>query len=304
MGPFGTDLWASEPKSTSAETAIARPYAATWGGGCTATPLTKEELCADIQQEGWPTQAEIDDVSMEETRVPPNNLIAFDESEEFNLWGSGRAARNVDRQSYDLPLQFEIIEKSVWRYMESLGKERAESGDVMLLVEGTSLGDPDRQFRSVVQVSGITWKPTVFDVTLNDFLQESDVSSAELGFPCEVVIPQRPCKVTPNFICLDGSTSDDWIKHLVHSMRDIQLSEVKYIVLNRDGSVLASRLLEKTVVGMIWEAGMTSPLSFRSPTQRSGPSSRAVARLGEALISGYNIIQSLAAGSCPFLGLT
>ena len=86
-----------------------KPYAGVWGGGCRATPITKEELYKHIEEHGWPTYDKTMGTDLSDIRVERDLASYFGVAEAYNLWGATRAAKNVDRSN--VKEQFDIIEK-------------------------------------------------------------------------------------------------------------------------------------------------------------------------------------------------
>ena len=77
----------------------------------------------------------------------------------YNLWGIGRQARNIDRDSVPNPMQFDLIEKGLMNYLRHLGHAASEAGDVMLVIQGVSTESPEQHHRFACLFSGTIGTP-------------------------------------------------------------------------------------------------------------------------------------------------
>lgn len=240
-----------------------KPYMLSWGGGCQATPITKEEFTNFVNENGWPKNETIDDLQMTELKVAPDRSIEFDGEgvDQFNLWGLGRAARNPSREDVAPWATWEVIEKGVVHYIEHCGRKLSDSGTLMLMVQGNAKNSRDIT-RSVVNVSGTIYSPKVFDVHMSPFVNDAHRIASPLPLPCDVRIGLRQCRVTNNFECMDSRGSDEWIKELLTSFENMRLFHVDYDVVAQDGSILWSRINGAKDVGELWVPGKTVPLTF------------------------------------------
>ncbi|CAK0876512.1 unnamed protein product, partial [Prorocentrum cordatum] len=144
-------------------------YSLCWGGGCHGAPVTPEEMCAEIEEFGWPTLNDMLDKNLEERSVPPTADLDVNESAGYDPWGVARSARNADRAASRCPAAFYFVEKSVWNYLASVGAGRGTSdpADVMIVIAGPAVGGGHKRY--AVLVTDVTLNPQVFDVTINDF---------------------------------------------------------------------------------------------------------------------------------------
>jgi hypothetical protein len=234
-----------------------------WGGGCHATPVMKEELFNHIQEFGWPSTEQVYDAELNEVRVPANRSINFGDFSGYNLWGIGRQARNIDRDSVPNPMQFDLIEKGLMNYLGHLGHAASEAGDVMLVIQGVSTESPEQHHRFACLISGTTWNPKVCDVTVLDFAANvADETQEILTLPCDVRVATRKCLVCPKYEAILTLTSDEWILILVRALGRMQLYRATYEVICPDGTLMWSRIAALEEVGTLWCAEMRKPLSF------------------------------------------
>lgn len=254
-------------------------YRPVWGGGCHATPITKEELHQFIEQEGWPKDEDVNDKSMAEVRVEADTGVDFEMCSGYNLWGIGRQARNVDRSRTRCPGAFPVIEKGLFNFIAMLGREAADAGGIMLMVAGPSL-EEGHFFRSVCLLTGTCYNPQVWDATCLEFEQVGDEASEQLTLPCHVKIATRPCLANASFTAIGTQTSDEWISNLVEKLGAMQLHKVVYEVICPDGTLLWSRITALEDMGELWAPGMTTPLAFSKPGGGGGAGSEHKKRQG------------------------
>lgn len=232
--------WRSSPAPDGAiSEAIA--YRPSWGGGCRATPVTKEELRKHIVEHKWPSDQYLQKRASE-YKVAADEATDFERSSNYNVWGIGRWPRNINREQVDR-LQFDICEKGLFNILEHrLGKRLADSGEVMLMISGSSTVVPGRKERSLCFVSGTCYSPKVWDATMVQFESEADAHVEEMVFPCWVRICTRECLVSKHFMVTDTRTSDEFIFGLTQHMSDMMAYLVNYEVVVREGSMLWSRI--------------------------------------------------------------
>lgn len=254
-------------------------YKPMWGGGCRATPVTKEELCAHIREEGWPKELELADLSGATFRPGATDPVDFAPSSAYNLWGVGRWPRNVMRTPQNTH-RFNLIEKGFFAMFEDLGREAIDSGEVMLVVDGPSVHEAGQRHRSLALVTGVCYNPKVFEVTTLRFDNGANVSVGELTLPCDVMVADRRCRVPSRHHCLDCQTSDEFIERLCNDMSELHLSKAEYKVIEKDGSNRWSRITAISPVGCLWMFGQKAPL-FAGRARASG---RQVARASERLL--------------------
>ena len=74
-------------------------------------------------EHGWPTDAEVFDTTNVEGSIKPQSQNMFRESANYCLWGSGRSARNIERNTLDDARRFDMIEAGLNNYIEHIGKD-------------------------------------------------------------------------------------------------------------------------------------------------------------------------------------
>lgn len=259
---------------TSGKSSQQRPqelvYQPTWGGGSVATPITKEEMCKFVQKHSWPTDLELADKDKSETRVPPNETIDFEATKNYNLWGVGQWARNIQRESASDKRLFELVEKGVHNFLVHLGKDEADSGGVLLIVEGPAKAADKAKWRVPFFVTGTSYSPKVFDITMLEFGRPDDKFEDELALPCDLKVATRPCRVSSGFRVLANLTSDELIAELKQDMSSMGLHVASYEPICPDGTLLWSRVHKVDFVGTLYEPNMKQPLNFgRDPSETS-----------------------------------
>lgn len=262
-------------------------YRPMWGGGCAATPITKDEMCAFVKRHGWPTDMDIVDASGSSTSTtPPPKFIDLRSLIGVNLWGIGRAARNIAKTA-DNEKQFRFIEKGFFNLFDSKGKVAVEVGDMMFVISGPSLATPGSTHHVCVLVTGVCWSPTVFEVTMLEFGPEVDANLDNLPVPCKVVIASRLSRVSPDFRSIDCRTSDELAALLMQTMGEMHLYTADYDCIIEDGTLKWSKIKGLQKVGCLWQLGQRVPL-LEKPTARraSCASAASSARLLATLASG------------------
>ena len=74
---------------------------------------------------------------MKERIVKPDYVRNFSLAKDFNLWGKGRMAHNIDRSAVAHLREFEMAEQGVTSYIDDyLTRAKADVGDAMILIEG------------------------------------------------------------------------------------------------------------------------------------------------------------------------
>lgn len=180
-------------------------YRPIWGGGCAATPITKEELHGFVKEAGWPTDEEVGDLRAQTTTAQMTEPVDFSSARSFDLWGVTRAARNVARTDAN-KTQFSCIERGFLNFLDDLGKSTVEAGDLMIALSGPNSEAPGTFRHFAALVTGLSLSRKVFEVTLLDFAQGLDAHSPRLPLPCKVVVASRPCRVSSNFQGIDCRT--------------------------------------------------------------------------------------------------
>lgn len=232
--------WRAAPSAREVAAEM-RPYMPSWGGGCSATPLTKFELHKHIRERGWPSDQDLLNLGSE-LKVACDEGDDFSATAGYNLWGIGRLPRNVDRNMVDR-VQFNLCEKGLFNVLETrIGKEVADSGRAMLMITGPSLAQPGRKERSMCLVSGTCYSPKVWDATCLQFESKDMATAPELQLPCWVRVGVRECLVSNRFMAIDMRTSDEFILDLTQRMLSMEVHLVNYTVAEREGTLLWSRV--------------------------------------------------------------
>ena len=235
-------------------------YRQMWGGGCHATPVTKEELWSFHNDFGCPSDLEVVDAEMLEVGVVPDFLRSFVNTSGYDLWGISRAAINIDRESLADKTQFETVHKGLNNVVGSMPKAESEFGDVMVMIQGFRLGHPDQPHRLAFLVTGVSFSPKVFDVTRCAFSDASHAGSAELPLPSNIRISTRSCRVSDKFMCIDSQTSAELVCELCKTIGEMELFIVQYDVLtDLDGSLMWSRIDGLKPLGTLWAVGQRTP---------------------------------------------
>ena len=255
--------WATTPVQ---QRSAPSPYRLIWGGGCSSTPLTCEEVHAYHRLKGWPTDKELQDDEGPEHFVRSDTSVEFNDS--YNLFGVGQWARNVNRDTVRSKVAFEIIESGLNNFAEHLGRAIADEAETMLIIKGPSLQSPDQTRWVVAILSGTTYSPKVLDFTMCHFRTDPDSSSQELELPCDVCISHRASKMSDAFECIDTKTGDEFIDMLLKMFSAMTLLRcVDEIILEHDNSIKWSRISDVSIVGRLWEPGMSQPLLQRELQQ-------------------------------------
>jgi hypothetical protein len=250
-------------------------YRPSWGGGCNATPFTKHELHQHIAEFGWPRNSQVRDDDCEETRAARDSTSDFHAASQYNLWGIGRWAHNVDRSSVKSSVQFDIVHRGLFGFIEHhVGKAASDEADVMVIVSGKSVFNNRHCVRVAGLITGTCYCPKVFDVTRLRFEHDSDSTSVDLQLPCFLKIGERNSLISDNFEVNSVQTSDEFVYDLTESMVDMQLHWAQYEVVDRDNSLLWSRLDGIQDLGILWEVGQKVPLDFAQHRNTGGASRR------------------------------
>lgn len=253
--------WRSEAPTSQAKPVV--PYIPIWGGGCHATPITKEEMHQHITENGWPTSEEIRDEAGGETRAAPDTNVNLESTAGFNLFGISRQARNIDRSATRAPEVFDFVEKGIHNYLSHVGRDAAQAGDILLIIDGPAL-DGGGWCRMAFLVTGTSFNPKVFDITMLDWMNEEASSAEVLVLPTDVKIASRLCRVGRGAFCIDTRTSDELIDGLLPKMSRMHLSRAAYDPIFPDGTLLWSRITGAEAIGELWRPGMRDILKFRT----------------------------------------
>lgn len=227
--------------STDHEAHHLQPYKPSWGGGCSATLVSKMEMHKYVVDHGWPSDKDLQKRVMD-YKVPLCEVTDFGATSGFDLFGIGRWPRNVDRSTVNAQ-QFDLCDRGIFNVLEQrLGKQAADSGEVMLIVSGPSLVLSGRTERCVCLVSGTCYSPKVWGTNWLEFEDEALSTSAELNLPCWVRIGVRRCLVANASEAIDLRTSDEFIKALTSQMAWMTIHIARYEVAPKEGGLFWSRI--------------------------------------------------------------
>jgi hypothetical protein len=204
-------LWLERP-AAPATNAVQKAYKPLWASGCSASPVSASELCDYYRQYGWPSDKEV--YETKKSRVSATDSIDWNESKDYNLYGCLRSAHNVCHADASGCANYTLVHTGLFNYLESLPKAEAESGTVMLLLEGLQATD-NMARRTVVSYTGTCWSPKVFEVAIHEFVEAEFACAEELRYPFDVVLTKRLCKVSDRFTCIGDETSAAWVWMLV-----------------------------------------------------------------------------------------
>lgn len=276
-------MW-RESKPTTANHTLA-PFKATWGGGCSAAPISSLEFLQHHRELGWPSDAEVFDPNSGKAPSPsttsPSNWVDLSGT---NLWSIGARPHNVSNHQKPCEHQFRFVERGLTTVLQNVGKAVVDKGEVLLLVSCPRLHQPGGYLRIAFFVSGFCYSPLVFEVARCRFEDPSHAIAPELPLPSLCEIRSRPCRITSAFDCIDLQTSDALILDLVLSMATMRLSIAQYTVVDRAGTLLWSRVIGLEDVGCLWEPGQAQHLGAAEASRRNRQS------------AAQNLLQKLAQG--------
>ena len=237
------------------------PYVASWGCGCSETPITCDEFYRYIIEEGWPDDKEVYDTDCIECKVAADWPESFDEAAPYQLWGIGREARNIDRQTLPDRRKFELIEAGLTNFLGHVGKDVADSGELLLMIEGAPASPDSPTKRFLAFVSGTCYSPKVFDCVMCDFRRMGDAADDVLELPFDGRIRHRTCKIGEAFTTVDFQTSDEFILALSTRLASMSLASLQHdIVSTIDGSLLWFQVHTIDRIGTLWMDGLRHPL--------------------------------------------
>ena len=165
---------------------------------------------------------------MRESRILPDPIADYEAADGFNLWGRGREVRDVDRSLVGTEQQWAILEDGLYKYVAHVGKDLADSGEMIVMVEGQAKHDALQQQRSVIIISGTIYMPKAFNVTKHCFVRDEHRHALELPLPFDVRIESRHNLVANKFECIDECSSDKWMRQLIKEFSTMALYSVEY----------------------------------------------------------------------------
>lgn len=236
-------------------------YKSMFAGGTSVSPLSARELHAWWRAHGWPKKEELADTGASANYVGPNLVTPFENYKAVNMFANTMWARNVPRWTVRDGRQFDFTETGVHNYMTSLGRDIADSGEILIMITGTPYpGAPAGPRNFLALISGMCYSPTVFDVCQCVFEDDAlkDALPAPDSFYC--VVDRRPCKVSPLFESMALETSDDWIHVLTQALAEMHLWHLTYTIPPEDVGLWRSHVTAIHDVGPLWFPEMATPL--------------------------------------------
>lgn len=233
------EVWREGPRK-AALCVAPTPYVPSWGGGCQELPITKDEMHTHLLRHGWPTDEAL-------RRRAAGGKSAADAPDltatpDYDIWGLSRYPRNVDRYMTDKH-KFEICDKGLFNLLEHrLGKDKADAGDVMLVVSGPSATQPGQTHRCGCIIAGTCYSPKVWDAACVFFEDEEHKHHLELQVPCWVCLSTRKSLLSDSMTALEIITSDEFVLRLTNSMSRMEVAIATYETTPRDGCLLYSRI--------------------------------------------------------------
>ena len=104
--------------------------------------------------------------------------------------------------------QFDLIERGVCNYLVSIGRQQADSGEVMLNLRGPLLDTTNVIHNLIVLVTGTTYSPKVCDVVACEFADTASVAAQPIPPMTLVKIASRQSMVASKFSAIASETSD------------------------------------------------------------------------------------------------
>lgn len=161
-------------------------YKPQWGGGNRASPISARELWELHNTTGWPKDEEVFDQGAFRSGACAEEV--FEDSVAYRLWGCARSGLATCKASLEHPAAFFKVHTGLCNFIEHIGKETADRGDVMLMVEGDLRGDPGNCSRDLAIIAGVAYSPKCFDAVLChfDIAEHSTTMSLPLPFDCSI----------------------------------------------------------------------------------------------------------------------
>lgn len=233
------------------------PYTPLWAGGCRASPVSASELYNWHQRHGWPTDHEI--YTKKDARITASTMD-FDQSSGFDCFGCLRGAHNICKTVLANTPGYDVAHNGMTNFLESLDRREAESGTVLVVLEGLDATDGSATRWTPFLITGTCWSPKVFEAALNHFVVEEHARAARLDFPVDVAISVRASRLTERYRCIAEETSAHVVYELVRTFRQVVLHKAEYTLPMIDGSLRFSRIIGMQRVGVLWQVGLTKPL--------------------------------------------
>lgn len=204
--------WRNQPAVALQRQGTSSPIAheGMWAGGLPATPCTPQELHGFHQEVGWPADEEVH--HEKGAYMQPDTTTDFDQYSRYKCHGCLRSPLSVCRSSQRDPHKFSVIEVGLNNFIEHVGKTEAESGSIMILIQGVKACGSIGRFIGIL--SHMSWSPKAFDIAMCDFQQEQDESSAQLELPFMCALRRRKCIISDRFDVLASECTGALVSHL------------------------------------------------------------------------------------------
>ena len=188
---------------------------------------------------------------------PVDSDSSFPYYSEYDVWGCLQHPINVCKNVVEQD-GFKTVHQGLHNYLQVLGKDEAESCEVLVIIEGTTATEPFETDRVVFFFTGVSWAPHVFDITVNSFSELSNASCPELTCPFEVELTRRTNKVSSRYQCYDSWVSGKWTQKLLGQFSTMVLWRCEYNAIQRlgDRSWDVSEVTSVEKIGLLWEPGM------------------------------------------------
>ena len=199
----------------------------------------------------------------------------FEWSKDEKIFAIGRQPKNIDpARLRDVPLH-QFIEKGFMNFIEYVGKDVADTGEVLILVEGVPLrahaSSRFERTREVALITGTIYSPKVCDFTVTYFDDVNCKFSRVLELPSDVKIRERDNRVAPAFKEMASRTSDEFIVTITETMTSARLYVAKYDIpfeSELDEPLMWSRIASLDEIGSLFEPGQKLPLLAAELTER------------------------------------
>ena len=147
-------------------------------------------------------------------------------------------------------------------WLGATDKALVESGNFMVMGEGQPLSIDVRR-RHIALVTGVTWNPKCFEVTVLKW-RDGDLTASmpEMQLPSLVSINVRQNKVSDAFEVMDTITSDTFAATLARTLEPpIIVFVVEHDVdTSIDHTLMWSKLKSVQSIGVLWDGENKTPL--------------------------------------------
>lgn len=259
-------------------------------------------MLAHHKEHGWPSNEHVYDKENRQTKVTSKHNIPFGLASNLRLWGVGARPHNVFLPTGGVAQQVAVVEKGLMNTIEGLGKPAADVGDVMLVVDGPTLQDPSSHMRFVMLVTGVCYSPKVFDVVMCEFEDNSRTTEPDLQVPAVCRNSRRHCRLSRFFEAINAKTSTEIAFDLTQSLAVMRLSIAAYEVLDKDGTLVWSRITIVRAIGSLWAPGRQDLLGkAKAKAKAKADAHRRAERIFESMLGGdpFAEVPPVAKASAP-----